>query len=412
MLGSHGKASMTDAEVSLICNSSALTEFYVPGAKIQWLDDLERAVLAEVPALAHCDPVEFRMLVAMAALGPRNAGVPPEAMRDHLMRIIRRNTPRAGRLARVEEFVIAYGCGKWRHTPLGVAAKWEDTWAHARDALGRMFRPSVEAARTWLHGTVTGFVGPDPENAEEVKEENKDIKADSAELAGWFIEPATEHSAFGGRARVTITGTMGGADIAWNLQPPDSYATGIKVVFVVPRRSRWTREGTTVVLGHVKAIVSVLDDETRIETGVMERVTLKIGETLAIEASREIDEWLCPCGTIRCEERHCLDSWPVRRIDLISHIASAVKGPPAAGTRVGRAYPPSPGGFVQGCTTGCRRRKSIAQVPCEPWSPSGMFAMRAATNITEAPATPSSRVARSATSPLIEGDRDGPRVFG
>src|ERR1043166_3176230 len=59
---------------------------------------------------------ELRLTVAMCWLGPPpTEGIPPASMREELQTVLSELVPhKQEQLERVMEFVIAYGCGKWR----------------------------------------------------------------------------------------------------------------------------------------------------------------------------------------------------------------------------------------------------------------------------------------------------------
>ena len=86
------------------------------------VDHVRRAVIGDQDAAEPED--ELYCVAAMCALGPAH-GLPPHAMREQLLGIIRESAD--GNPERVLEFAVAYGCGKWRSI-LARPNTWECRW--------------------------------------------------------------------------------------------------------------------------------------------------------------------------------------------------------------------------------------------------------------------------------------------
>src|SRR6185503_6796065 len=89
------------------------------------------------------DENELRMITAMCWVGPSRSGIPPQEQREELMRLMRGILPETDRQnKRTMEFVLAYGCGKWRKVEAGEGG-WKQRWPGAMQGLQRALEPAV-----------------------------------------------------------------------------------------------------------------------------------------------------------------------------------------------------------------------------------------------------------------------------
>jgi len=143
---------MTDGEARAV---QERVEDYLSSKEAYGLDvgnplHFELLVSRARPGLARVAADDLRVVVVMCWLGPQSAGIPPIAMRNNLLGILRRVvSDERERLERVMEFAIAYGCGKWRQVQPGYGS-WEQRWQGAVRGLVRALEPAVEQANRWL----------------------------------------------------------------------------------------------------------------------------------------------------------------------------------------------------------------------------------------------------------------------
>jgi hypothetical protein len=344
---------MTDAEVYAVWNCAPRTTFVLTNSPINWVNELIDEILLAVPAVTTCDMAELKIAAIMSVLGPDADGIPPVAMRDQILGIIRANVPNpADYLERVEEFVIAYGCGKWRDTEAGLGSTWAHKWANANYALSRIFVPFVEVAARWLDDKVPDYVEPEPDDAE--SEPTFDLgHPDAMPLAMWFITPSVYSATPVGEAEISIKAAphgslTPGADVTLNGET-QSLAPGMKVVYVVEAESVVTfPAGALQCHEPTRVILSIHDNETRITAEGTTQLRLTYNEHLEIRSPGPIEVFQCPCGSIHCEQRHRLVNWPASELRLDTYIASAVKGAPPRKVKPRVRRPPTTGGFSSG----------------------------------------------------------------
>jgi hypothetical protein len=276
------------------------------------------------PGVSGVAEDDLRVVTAMCWLGPGDAGIPRECQRNDLLRVLRASvTQPDDRIKRVMEFVIAYGCGKWR-TALEGFGGWEHHWEGAVRGLARAAKRGVRDADTWLRPPAACVVGY-PERGRD------DLASDTWLLAMRFKHP--EHPLHLGKGEtLQIQCTVDGAvmkvarDIYEKLLP-----AGAKAVFSVVPPELITSRGVRLALGvEAKVIVTARDDETRIDVTLdsgKKQVRLDAGESAAIPGPASLAIWECSCGSLHCHERHRLVSWNPSQVSLWAFVASAVKGP-------------------------------------------------------------------------------------
>jgi hypothetical protein len=265
------------------------------------------------------DENELRMVTALCWLGPARSGIPPQEQREELRQIMRGISPEPDEQGRrTMEFVLAYGCGKWRKVEVGEGG-WKQRWPGAMQGLQRALEPAVREADRWLRVRVVGYQ----------ERGNDDLSGDAWMLALGLIHAEKPlHVNEGMSLRCTDDGT--------ELEAPahsDSVPSGAKAVFAVEGRQADLRvqggEALILAIG-AKVIISARDDETRISVTAnnsSRRARLITWERGYIKGPATLVFWTCSCGHTQCAERHRLQSWNPGKVSLWSFAASAIKGP-------------------------------------------------------------------------------------
>jgi hypothetical protein len=282
----------------------------------QRFDALVDYVKQSLPYVAEDD---LRTVTAMCLLGPAFAGIPPPAMRDELLNILRQFVPALQeRLGRVMEFAIGYGCGKWR---AAVGGAWDDLWDNAVYGLARAAEPAVSEADRWLQTHVVGY----PSRSRD------DLQGEARTLAMWLIRPEkTLHIGREQSFHIVCTDDDTRIEGVYeDLIPP-----GAKAVFAVAqgKAELMPPQGQPLALpAGTKVIISVRDEEARIEAqlGGAQRARLRVNETAQVQPADDLTLviWRCTCGNQHCGERHRLETWDPTQVSLWAFVASAVKGP-------------------------------------------------------------------------------------
>lgn len=306
---------------------------------------------------------ELWISVALSWLGPQFAGPPPASIRRALRDLLQRLAPtERARQERVMEFVIAYGCGKWRAVQLGTGG-WEHRWPGAMRGLVRALEPAVAQANRWLAEHVVGFPRDRSCSLTEGFAEDTAVWSDAWMLATRLVHPEHQLMLLDNET-LTLECTTEGAEVFTEkrdyerLIPP-----GAKAVWTMLEHSSELRlsPGEPLALP-AGAVVFLLarDEDAILKTSVGEHTQqgrLKVGGDAAVPGPLTLALWECTCGTTHCVERHRLHSWNpaqvVQKTDmdeetrtraatitLWDYVASAVKGPQAN---------LKTGAFVQGC---------------------------------------------------------------
>jgi hypothetical protein len=293
---------------------------------------------------------DVHLVVAMCWLGPPSAGIPPTALRQELLNVLRRCVPdEFERLERVMEFVIAYGCGKWRQVKTG-AGGWEQRWQGAMRGLVRALEPAVEQANRWLAGHVVGFPQERSVARAEGFPEDTAVWSDAWMLATRFVRP--EHPLLLQEgAALTMECTPDGTEIRTSVQDYQTTTPpGAKAVWTVQEKDGALLlscdQPLTLAAGAIVLLIA-RDEDTLVKTAVNtsgQQARLRVGESASIEGPATLTLWECTCGTTHCVERHRLDAWDptqvvqktsaeeqkqkaVAPLTLWDCVASAVKGP-------------------------------------------------------------------------------------
>ena len=307
--------------------------------------------------LANVAEDDLHLVVAMCWLGPPSTGIPPVALRQDLLNILQQCVPdELVRLERVMEFVIAYGCGKWRQVKAG-AGGWEQRWQGAMRGLVRALEPAVEQANRWLAGHIVGFPQERSVARAEGFPEDTAVWSDAWVLATRFVRP--EHPLLLPEgATLTVECTLDGTEISTSAQDYQTLTPpGAKMVWTVQETVQ-EKDGALFLSCHpplalaAGAIVVLIarDEDTIVKMLVNtsgQQARLRIGESAFIIGPATLELWECTCGTTHCRERHRLETWDpsqvvqktyveeqqqrvVAPLTLWDCVASAVKGPQAS----------------------------------------------------------------------------------
>jgi hypothetical protein len=303
--------------------------------------------------LANVAEDDLHLVVATCWLGPPSTGIPPATLRQDLLDMLRQCVPdESARLGRVMEFVIAYGCGKWRQVKAG-SGKWEQRWQGAMRGLVRALEPAVEQANRWLADHVVGFPQERSVARAEGFPEDTAVWSDAWMLATRFVRP--EHSLLLPEGdTLTVECTPEGTEINTSAQDYQAIAPpGAKAVWTVQ-----DKDGTLLLAcgrplalaADATVLLIARDEDTLVKTAVGtsgQQVRLRVGESASIEGPATLALWECTCGTTHCRERHRLEAWDPTRVvqktsieeqqpkadvplTLWDCVASAVKGPQAS----------------------------------------------------------------------------------
>jgi hypothetical protein len=296
------------------------------------------------PVCSDVEEDELLLVTAMCWLGPLNAGPPPASLREELLNRLRQDEENVKeRVARIMEFIIAYGCGKWRAVEPGYGG-WAQRWQGALRGLVRALEP-------WLAEHVAGFpkdrsIPHDPQFVEDTP-----TWSDAWMLANKFVRPE-DRLCLEEDETLTISCTEEGTECAAADQDYHQFVPpGAKAVWTVQEPETTTlltdEHSLPVATGTTLSLIA-RDEDVLIKAALdkqNQQTHLKMGEEAAMEGPLTLSVWECTCGTTHCEERHRLEAWnPVRKVQktvtdagarkqeetpltLWNFVASAVKGP-------------------------------------------------------------------------------------
>lgn len=294
---------------------------------------------------------ELLLVTAMCWLGPLDAGPPPALLREELLHRLRQAEENAKeRVERVMEFVIAYGCGKWRTVKAGYGG-WAQRWQGAVRGLVRALEPAVGQTNRWLAEHVAGFPKDRsiPHNPQFI--EDTPTWSDAWMLANKFARPEDRLSLEEDET-LTISCTEEGTECTVTDQEYQQFVPpGAKAVWTVQEPDVTTlltdEHSLSVAAGATLSLIA-RDEDALIKAAQEEQnrqTHLKVGQEAEVRGPLALDVWECTCGTTHCEERHRLEAWdPVQRVQktvtdagsrkkeetaltLWNFVASAVKGP-------------------------------------------------------------------------------------
>jgi hypothetical protein len=103
------------------------------------------------------DECEIALMAAMYALGPSDAGPPPQQMRDELLELAYCHLSNADKYAqRSVEFAAAYGCG-WPGEGVNVPGAWGQPWGLAYQMLMNEVKGWLLSSDEWLRTEVKDY---------------------------------------------------------------------------------------------------------------------------------------------------------------------------------------------------------------------------------------------------------------
>ncbi|MFQ5643576.1 MAG: hypothetical protein ACE5FQ_07740 [Thiogranum sp.] len=299
------------------------------------LVDAVRRVLQENSADAGSDAGLYR-IVALCLLGPSHP-LPPEDIQEQFQQVTERYL--GDRCARILEFAVAFGCGKWRvQDP--VKGAWYDAWEKAIGALGRAMEPAVREVNQWLSDCISCPGYPKREfwdrHSKGMALDARDvIESDAVYLAFRLVDPVRPLHIDQGQI-LRISCTEEGAEICTEGRDGmDWVPIGGKLVYETVAPVKITKrpdsggKGQRDLASGVRITVLAVDSGTRVElSNKLSRLSLKPGESAELCGEAHLLRSICTCGHEKCSQKHRLDAWePSPKITLWSYAASAVKGP-------------------------------------------------------------------------------------
>ncbi len=296
-----------------------------------------------IPTAFHSIPKsipedELRMVIAMCWLGPDpiRYGSLPAFMCENLLSFLQKEIPdKAKRLEHIMEFVIAYGCGRFR-TLDKASQGWDGSWPNAVIALAAtLVLPPLRDCNQWLERNVVGF--PQPRNSQPLQPQD-DALTNVNTLALILIDPE-QAKYIQDHQQIKLICTPGGTKI--KIPKQSQHCTdydilpGAKFVCTIQNPTQnptqlWLSDRSISIAPGTKLIVSAHDEVTWITIG-NSRFTLKLREEASLEGPFSILIWACSCGHIHCQDRHRIVGWKPndngKKITLRSFVSSAIKGP-------------------------------------------------------------------------------------
>ena len=285
------------------------------------IESMVETIRGHVPAV---DNAELHVAAAMCALGPAKPPPPLTAFADFAA-VVEREAP--GRLDRILEVAIAYGCGKWRRID-PQRGRWFDEWGNAVVALARAAEPAVREVVGWLSQRLPGLPSVEHWSSDDGRDL---IKRDAAMLAVHLVRALEPLHAPSEGEHVDIACTPDGTSIAGSAGAISKFlAPGNKAVFsndAVGVELRGINRQVDLPPATVFAVLAV-DERTRIFLPrPLADLSLKIEQHAALSPAAALALWTCSCGNRNCADRHRLEAWRPAVVDLWSFVASAVKGP-------------------------------------------------------------------------------------
>lgn len=298
------------------------------------LVDAVRHTLQENSLDTGSDTALYRM-VALCLLGPSHLP-PPDDIQEQFQQITEKYL--GDQCARILEFAVAFGCGKWRVQEPAKGA-WYDAWEKAIGALGRAMEPAVKEVNQWLSDCISSPGYPkrefwDKHGKGAVLEARDVIESDALYLALRLIDPVRSLHIDQDQI-LRISCTEEGAEICIEGQEGvDWVPIGGKSVYATATPVKIAKQpdsggkGLRDLESGVRITVLSVDSGTRVEfANKLSRLSLKPGESAELYGEARLLRSICTCGHEKCSQKHRLDAWkPSPKITLWSYAASAVKG--------------------------------------------------------------------------------------
>jgi hypothetical protein len=300
----------------------------------------------------------FRLKYAMWLLGP-DAYPPPihiyKELQDLLKTVLGDLSGEKERLERLLDVVIAYGCG-WRRKIELNAAGWEGRWQGALRSLSAMCEQPVKYALLQLAKifNLSGFEGSgletkdqrrgvhakgDPDTETEKRKStdfNDSVQGIAAQLAMQLVRPEQPLVPAAGNfinviSKEKALEILNDPDLNVDVRLGGKYVLGIKGegAFLEIKGERCR------VSAGAYLVMACCEDYAEIRVLPVKQIfRLKPGDSAQIFLPKdgiEVSTWECTCGSVRCAQRHRIESWSAE-FSLRAFLAAAVKGvKPASG---------------------------------------------------------------------------------
>ena len=238
------------------------------------------------------------------------------------------------------EYVIAYGCrkDKWPGYPSEPLFLPEAPWPRSMEGLRRLILAPVRDANIWLQNNIHGYPGYGyPDNRWNPPRPDGDLRGDAHYLAERFCGPVHTINA----KSIQIKADTDVAEITLGsfktLAPLKGGSKYVLIVHGNPIHMTWQEpnsDGPRRIDDGSRLVVKAGYSETTIMVNGTIVAKLRPYFQATLSGLWDIEVLECTCGHCECADRHRLDSWDpgIPGIDLVSFIASAVKGPGLAGT--------------------------------------------------------------------------------
>ncbi|MBN2533115.1 MAG: hypothetical protein JXB88_09490 [Spirochaetales bacterium] len=280
-----------------------------------------RQVKEALPDISdNSEPDIFALITAICWIGPSNTGPLPETIWSTIYDRIVLSIKFDDRIDRVIDFVIAFGCGKWRKVREGTSNSWYHIWPGARKILADIAERAIrKKANPWLKNSVKGF--PDMG------------KADIRHYVHFFIEkllfpeftmPVLENESF------IIECSDQGATLKKNREIMNMILPGMKYVFsanmekaemeIETGKKHISFDYPIVITPGNKKVYILLYENNKKKPFIMNQ-----NELCKLKGPFTLKRWECSCGYIHCGIRHRLSEWKPE-IKLKDFVYSALKG--------------------------------------------------------------------------------------
>lgn len=263
--------------------------------------------------------LRFQLMYAMWLLGPVG-WPPPQHVCEGLLRAVLVHLPADKRQERLFDAVIAFGCG-WRREIKPEATGWEARWPGGLRSLTALVERSLKSADYKLRRAV-GLGRPD-----EFKfKPGSGLEAVAYHLAMQLARPF-ERLCLKKAESLQIVARENAVEIGKDVDVPPG---GKYVLDVGGQGASIKIKGVPhAIAPGTRLVVACGDGGMEIRLHPENKTfRLKPGESAELLPGKEPAELIvreCTCGSIRCAERHRLESWNPE-FSLIAFVAAAVKG--------------------------------------------------------------------------------------
>ena len=263
--------------------------------------------------------LEFQLMVGMRLLGPED-WPPPRHVYEHLRRTVLDQIPLDKRQERLFDAIMAFGCG-WRRGIESAASGWEARWPGALRSLTVLAARSVRSADYKLR-RVVGLGGSD---GSEYKP-GSSSEAVAYQLVMQLVRPVERLCLEAGES-FPIVARENAIEIGREVEVPP----GGKYVLEVDGQGAFIEIKVVChgIAAGARVVIACRDWGTEIKvSSAAKTFRLKPGDRAHLCPGRvpaAIFVRECTCGSIRCAERHRIESWNPQ-FSLRAFVAVAVKG--------------------------------------------------------------------------------------